>query len=141
VGTLDFAIHNTAHASGDGFEDTGRAGPTRNIRVRCETLDEWWQSNGKPNVTVIKIDTEGSEFLVLKGASMLLHECQPIILMEIWPENIKAYPFRVEDILIWLNEKKYQLNTLDGDPVNLSNLKNYIGFHEFFVARCLEEVG
>jgi len=141
AGTNDFSIHNTAHASGDGFKDTGRAGPARYIRVRSETLDHWWESNGRPSVSVVKIDTEGSEFLVLKGASLLLHVCRPIVLMEIWPDNIKVYPFEVEDIVVWLNQRSYQLYTLPGEPVNTSNLGNFIGLQEFFVAHFVCTVG
>ena len=139
-GTTDFAIHSTIHASGDGFKDTGRAGPARYIRVKCETLDHWWESNGRPIVTVIKIDTEGSEFLVLKGASLLLNECQPVILMEIWPENIKPYAYEVEDIVAWFNEKSYNLYTLPGDAVNISNLGKYMGLQECFVAHPAGEM-
>ena len=141
AGTHDFAIHNSIHASGDGFEDTGRAGPARFIRVRCETLDHWWVSNGRPSVTAVKIDTEGSEFLVLKGALSLLRKCRPSILMEIWPENIKVYPFDVKGVVAGLNQMSYQLYTLSGDLVSTSNLNNYIGFQEFFVAHPVGEVG
>jgi len=141
AGSNDFAIHNSADASGDGFEDTGRAGSARYIRVQCETLDHWWESNGRPSVTVVKIDTEGSEFLVLKGASLMLNVCRPTVLMEIWPENIKAYPFEVEDIVAWLNQKSYQLYTLPGEPVTASSLGNYMGLQEFFVAHFVNTVG
>lgn len=140
AGTCDFAIHNTVDASGDGFKDTGRAGPAHFITVECYTLDHWWELTGRPSVTAAKIDTEGSEFMVLQGARLLLDSCRPVVFMEIWPGNIKVYPFEVEDIISWLNQKGYGLYTLAGDPVNIFNVKNYLGLHESFVARFDAEV-
>jgi FkbM family methyltransferase len=137
TGKSRFAIHNTSDASGDGFFDTGRAGPARNILVDCIKLDDWWISNEKPNITALKIDTEGSELMVMQGGSDMISECLPSLFIEIWPENLRCYPYDAEDILNWLNQNRYALYTLFEAPVTLSNCKSYFGSCESFVARPL----
>jgi FkbM family methyltransferase len=52
------------------------------LRVRQRTLDEIWQDAGTPRVSFIKIDVEGAEVDVLRGASRLLRTCRPILLLE-----------------------------------------------------------
>lgn len=45
--------------------------------VRMESLDTWWSEQGKPHVDFIKIDVEGHETEVLRGAANLLTSCTP----------------------------------------------------------------
>jgi FkbM family methyltransferase len=44
----------------------------RQIRVRCTTLDRFCSERGVEQIDVLKIDTQGFEFEVLKGASSML---------------------------------------------------------------------
>ena len=44
----------------------------RQIQVRCTTLDRFCSERGVKQIDVLKIDTEGFEFEVLKGASSML---------------------------------------------------------------------
>jgi protein O-GlcNAc transferase len=51
-------------------------------RVRQTTLDSLWEAAGCPQVSVIKIDVEGSEVEVIRGAEHLLRVQHPAILAE-----------------------------------------------------------
>jgi FkbM family methyltransferase len=54
--------------------------------VPAVTLDAW--GSGKRVIpTLIKIDVEGAETQVLRGAVRVLHECQPIILCEVLTDS------------------------------------------------------
>jgi len=48
--------------------------PATETRVRCETLDSVVQERGFERINLLKIDTEGHELAVLKGAHELLHQ-------------------------------------------------------------------
>ena len=48
------------------------------------TLDELWKGLGRPTVSVVKIDVEGSEVSVLRGASALL-SAGPVVMVESHP--------------------------------------------------------
>jgi len=55
------------------------------IKVKTTTLDNYILNHKAP--TIMKIDVEGSEPLVLKGALKLLKEYTPVIIMEFFPSN------------------------------------------------------
>ncbi len=134
-GIRTFAAHRSRDSSGDGFLDTGRAGPVRFATVSCPTMDQWWISNYKPKVKVVKLDTERSEMWILRGATDCLRECRPVLFLEIWPENLNAHGYAAQDVLSWLNQNDYDLSTLNDEPVDFHNCQSYFGLQESFIAR------
>jgi FkbM family methyltransferase len=73
-------------ANDPGFHSTAEIAESRSVdeslMVKAETLDQVWLRAHAPNVTFIKIDTEGSEDAVLRGAEQILRTCQPALLVE-----------------------------------------------------------
>jgi len=73
-------------ANDPGFHSTAEIAESRSfdesLTVKAETLDQVWLRAHAPNVTFIKIDTEGSEDAVLRGAEQILRTCQPALLVE-----------------------------------------------------------
>jgi methyltransferase, FkbM family len=112
-GSALFAVHDPSDASGDGLRDTGRAGGCSFVEVQTDTLDNWWQENGCPAVTLIKMDVEGAEFFVLQGATKLLTTCRPVILLEAHATNLKAYGLNVHKLLSAITEYGYKICSLD----------------------------
>jgi FkbM family methyltransferase len=55
------------------------------IKVKTMKLDDYISNYKPPNL--IKIDTEGSENLILKGGLNLIKKFRPIIIMEFWPDD------------------------------------------------------
>ena len=53
------------------------------IEVDIDTIDHFTTSTGIQNVSVIKIDVEGAEFDVVKGAINTIQKNQPILIIEI----------------------------------------------------------
>ena len=52
------------------------------MTVPATTLDEAWRGAGCPEVSFVKIDTEGGEEAVVRGAPELLTACRPVLLVE-----------------------------------------------------------
>ncbi len=52
------------------------------MSVRSRRFDDIWMENGRPPIKVIKIDVEGSEERVLKGALKCIEFCRPALLLE-----------------------------------------------------------
>lgn len=115
VGTVTFHIHEEKYAALDGLQDTQRRGITKPIEVPMITLDSWWLSAHKPKVSVVKIDTEGSELLVLRGAENFIKENKPIIFLEIEPMNLRAYPYNESDIFDFFKIIGYDLKAFNRD--------------------------
>jgi FkbM family methyltransferase len=52
------------------------------VEVATTRLDSIWQAQGMPRVSVIKIDTEGTEAAVVAGAEALIEACRPALVVE-----------------------------------------------------------
>lgn len=88
------------------------------ITVQCKRLDDVIHSSQK--IDLIKIDTEGAELEVLKGAGELLKRNTPVLLFEFGlgsSEYYKAGPDEMFAYLHALNYRIYSLSAfLNGDP-------------------------
>lgn len=71
---------------GSGAGRIGKGGE----QVYMDTLDHIWQERNHPVVSFVKIDVEGFEKEVLKGASECLASCPPI-LFEDWGTSTQLY--------------------------------------------------
>lgn len=111
---LKFYIHNFKDASSDGIRDTHRAGKTSPILVNVTTLDRYVADNKIKRVDLIKIDIEGSELYVLRGAIKTIRRFNPKIIFEAWPKNLEAYGLKVQDLYRFFNKIGYQIYTLKG---------------------------
>lgn len=59
----------------------GRLGDDGSVSVRTVALDDFIRESGAPAPDVMKIDVEGAEMRVLRGAGHLLSELQPLIFL------------------------------------------------------------
>lgn len=112
AGRADFAVHSSRHVAGDGFRDTGRAGRGRVVTVETETLDRWWDGKARPRVAVVKLDTEGSELMILRGGGAMLAQCRPVLFLEIHPVNLRVYPYGPEDVRREVERMGYRFEEL-----------------------------
>ena len=60
-------------------EDLGNG---RSVTVEVRTLDEIWVEIGRPKVSFVKIDVEGAEVEVIRGANGFISQCVPTLLIE-----------------------------------------------------------
>lgn len=134
IGTAEFSVHRSRHASGDGFFDTYRAGRTKTIEVQVTTLDNWWHAAGRPQVDAAKIDTEGAELWVLEGGRAMLDQCHPVVIFELHPKNIQVYPYQAVDILRFFRQHNYSVRTMMGAEVSEDNLGQYLESSNDYVA-------
>jgi FkbM family methyltransferase len=82
------------------------------IRVRTTTLDQILGSNERllrsKGLSFLKIDTEGSEPLVLKGGYRLISELKPVVLCEVNYNRLYPQGFSDWDIFSHLNILGYR---------------------------------
>jgi FkbM family methyltransferase len=72
--------HNLGGESNTGSKTTGR-NFVRN-KVQTSTLDTYVRSAGEGNIELIKMDTEGTENLILESSDFVLREMKPVIICE-----------------------------------------------------------
>lgn len=71
------------------------------LKVRVVTFDSVWREAGRPNVSVMKVDVEGAELSVLKGATEMLGQCSPVLMLE------ANTPAQLDALAAWLREHGY----------------------------------
>lgn len=72
------------------------------------SLDSAWVAAGRPAVSFVKIDVEGSEIDVLSGAEALLLECRPQVLIEAASDAAR----RALDE--WFGVREFRRRTIEG---------------------------
>jgi FkbM family methyltransferase len=133
-GTHTFYTHVSRDYAKDGLHDTGRGEKTVPIEVTTCTLDSWWQAQGRPQVAVVKIDTEGAELLILRGAKTFMQTVHPVLYLEIEQSNLQAYPYTAFDLFDFLTALGYAIETLAGNRVERTTLESYMAEEDTFRA-------
>ncbi len=109
LGSASFTVSSSDVGAFDGFEDTKRAGATKKVTVPVTTIDYEWELMGTPRVSVIKVDVEGAELQVLKGAQKCISRERPFILIEWNLVNLNAYQCKPEQLLLFADAIGYQI--------------------------------
>ena len=91
----------------EGLVDTGRGGKTKKVIVQTTSIDHEWNNAGRPDVSVIKIDVEGAEMGVLKGATECVRFNRPTIITEWCDKNFKAYGMDGTEVFDWCEQSGY----------------------------------
>ncbi len=65
------------------LNDESLENESHQVNVKISTLDEFLNHDQKNRINVMKIDTQGYEYQVLKGALDIIYRSRPIILLEI----------------------------------------------------------
>lgn len=86
--------------------------------VRARPLDAIVKEAKLDRVDVIKIDVEGAEFEVLKGAVKTLEEFRPVLIVEMVPNQLKSMGTSIEEVTQFLAAHGYAANRrVDGTNI------------------------
>jgi FkbM family methyltransferase len=83
------------------------------LSVRVRQLDGILKSSGTTTVDMIKIDVEGAELRVLKGALDTLKRFRPTILMELLESALRKQNTSSDEVLDFLKNIGYRIWTFD----------------------------
>ena len=100
--------------------------------VELTTLDEWAAGHAIGRLDMIKIDVEGHEVNVLRGATAVLSRCRPLILFEVSSTALGRNGMSASDCGDVLNSLGYETYSLvDGalGPATLSTDGNFYAIH------------
>jgi FkbM family methyltransferase len=78
--------------------------------VRLQSMDSFLAASSLPKPVFMKIDVEGAELLVLRGANeMFSRGARPLMLIEVFAPWERAFGYRPWELLSWLLERGYRL--------------------------------
>lgn len=89
------------------------------IEVECKTLDLFVTQNNIERLDFIKIDVEGHELKVLKGADKCIKQFRPIMLVEI---EQRHHPFAINKIFDHIKSLGYQIQFYDLNSLQLKSI-------------------
>lgn len=90
------------------------------LKVKLEKLDEFCKNLNK--ITLIKIDTEGHEYEVLKGAERIIKKHKPLIIFE---HQINDFKNGSSSVINSLNELNYNsFAIIESGPFYFRSLPN-----------------
>jgi FkbM family methyltransferase len=105
----EFSLSQPAEGLFDGLKSTARVTEVARVTVDVTTLDAEWKNLGRPPVAAIKIDVEGAELDVIRGAGECLKQTRPTILLEWNAINLAAYGNKPELLLQTAQDIGYRL--------------------------------
>jgi FkbM family methyltransferase len=94
--------------------------PRQKIRVRVKPLDRFLADVG--NVRFIKVDAEGGELTILKGAAQTISRFSPIISFELGNASLVNYPYTAADYFDFISNFGYALYSIFGIPLSRCEL-------------------
>jgi FkbM family methyltransferase len=104
---------STAHMAG------GEGNQGASFEVESITIDAFAERNARPDF--VKIDVEGAELLVLRGATgVLLRGCRPLFLIEFHGDDL------ARECMAFLRTYGYRILGLGREPVGETNLPHHV---------------
>ena len=99
--------HGSLHAN-------GRFRVLKIVDVETRRLDDVWQQLGSPDIGLLKMDAEGAELPIFRGAVKLLSGAnRPVLVFEACEDNCQPFGYCVFDLLHYVRGFGYKLRQLD----------------------------
>jgi FkbM family methyltransferase len=83
--------------------------PVVKLQIQIATLDQDRCEHALPDPDFIKIDTEGLELDILKGAQKTLQDCRPVLFLEMHGETMDEKRRKVAECVAFLEELRYDI--------------------------------
>jgi len=90
------------------------AGSEESVKVRSATLDQLILDHALEKVTLVKIDVEGAELMVLRGMTETLSQLRPIIVLELVPDLLANLGTTKDEVISFLASFSYSTVSMGG---------------------------
>ncbi|HTU17590.1 MAG TPA: FkbM family methyltransferase [Gemmataceae bacterium] len=105
-------LTGTARADGGNWSLASR-GDYR-FEVRLIRLDDYWRDHPLPRLDMMKIDVEGAEVRVLRGARQTIERFRPLIVFEVCPSWLTKMQTSAAELFAELVRHGYSIHPLPG---------------------------
>lgn len=87
------------------------------FEVRLLRLDDYWRDHPLPRLDLMKIDVEGAEVRVLRGARQTIARFRPLIVFEVCPSWLSKLGTSVAELFAELVSHGYSIHALPGRTI------------------------
>jgi FkbM family methyltransferase len=108
----------------------GATEQSHSIQVANVRLDDYWKMVNQP-IHLIKIDVEGAELEVLRGAKDVLQKWRPSLLIEVHGFALPAFGGSVEELQSFLTTLGYQEHRLESEHFSGKDYYQAIYRHQY----------
>ena len=102
--------------------------------IDIEMLDNYWEQTNGGKIDLIKIDVEGYELSVLKGAHQILLSYHPVLIIEINDSNLRNNNTTASALIQFLKELGYDYITTTDKKRKITASDNFERCHFDIVA-------
>jgi FkbM family methyltransferase len=112
VGRATFHVADAEHNGQNTLGTFGHAGvgEAGQFEVDLVRLDDVFPEYQRSRLDLIKMDVEGAEWAVLKGAREIIERFRPIILLEVFDAALRGQGGSATELLTWLKDHHYALS-------------------------------
>ena len=103
--------------------------------VNCVKLDNVCGRLGVERIEVIKIDVEGAEMAVLRGASSIIKKHRPLLIIELSDKHLIRQGSSVSEVVEFLRAERYKIVDVDGGQCAIVDIPlpregDFVAVHE-----------
>lgn len=104
---------------------TSKTDQYRQVSKQQTSVDAYCKEHGLLP-SLMKIDVEGAEIGVLRGAAKTVERAQPVIYLSYHPRHVESMGYSVDDLSTFLDRVNYECRHVDGSPVETFALREYV---------------
>lgn len=129
------ALIETRSADNRGGNRVAPSSDAKGAEIEILKMDDFLSSAGISAVNLIKIDVEGYELKVLRGAEKTLRSCNPILFIEIDENNLRDQGDSAIELMKFLYSVGYTDFTEAVQGISIDQAFNFSGCHFDMIAR------
>lgn len=126
-GSFNLVVDTETNRGGNRISFNNEPQKTSTI-INVERLDDWIINKNITRVDIIKIDVEGFEMNVLKGALETLNKFKPQLFIELDDNNLKQVGSNAKELITFIENMNYSIsNAENNEKVNAND--DFINCH------------
>jgi FkbM family methyltransferase len=107
------------------------------VNIKITTMDEYARNIGLSKLDLLKVDIEGAELLLLKGAECVINNFRPLIIMELSEHLSLPFGYRKDDVYYKLVSFGYYIYEIAELPLKPYNINKEREDRPFFNVLCV----
>lgn len=110
IALSDFVGKARMNVPDQGNQGCNHLGPTGDCEVEVSTLDAFCERQRLTRVNLIKVDVEGAEVALLKGAEATIRRFRPILMIEVNPATLQRSGYTALDVIEAIGQHGYRMH-------------------------------